>query len=90
MAVAELQILRVPEMVNLRPVDDMGLAPEVPSQEGRPVLDDLGGFGEEAEDFLPDLEVVKAEAGSGLGIDGQAVRGDELGVRIFSSHPVGG
>ena len=88
-AVAELEKLLVPEMINLRPVDDVGLAPEVPSQKRRAILDDLGRLGEEPEDLFPDLEVVETKPGGRLGLDGQAVRGDELGVRIFPPYPVG-
>ena len=90
MAVAELDVAEVADVIDLGPVDDVGLAPEVPAVEGGLVLDRLRRLGEEPEDLLPDAVVVEAEPGRRLGLDGDAVRGDELGVGILRLDPVGG
>ena len=88
-AVAELDRREVADVIDLGPVDDVGLAPEVPAVEGGLAFERPRGGLEEAEDLLLDAVVVEAEAGRGLRLDGDAVRGHELGVGVTDADPVG-
>ncbi len=88
--ITEFHVFQVAHVIDLGPVDNVGLAPEVPPQEGRLVLDDPGRLAEELENPLAHLRMVEAKPGRSLGFDSYAVRRHEFGVRVFFPDPFRG